>query len=331
MPSTIDKLIKRRVIQQWVNGVPRDQIAVDNNVAAGTVSGIINNYKTQLDNSDFDSIRGLAMEIRKRGLNFADLSSLLRLYNFFRESGANQDEIESFVAKVHSGGMPQDKVVEYMSQLYDISRDQSVALEHVPSYIKEKLEDKQKIDQEIKEASEVLHKKNVTIEAVEEHLKLKEALEQHGVSIQDIDKLLTLLNNAKENGFDTKKIVMMFSSIKRLEKKRLRLKDNCDTLSKQMHDYIDILPLTEDIAALGIGIHELISLKAAMNQAVKCYSLPPLAATLRLIEDIKKYEKIGGLKRELKKLCIQKLMINEACSRQSQALIALAKMQNQEL
>lgn len=103
MPSAIDGLIKRRVIQQWFNGVSRDRIATDNNIGTGTVSGIINNYKTQLESSEVDSIRGLAIEIRKQGLNFVDTASYIRLYNFFKESGVNQDEIESFVAKVHSG------------------------------------------------------------------------------------------------------------------------------------------------------------------------------------------------------------------------------------
>jgi hypothetical protein len=59
--------------------------------------------------------------------------------------------------------------------------------------------------------------------------------------------------------------------------------------------------------------------------------LPPLAATLRLIDDIKKYKKIDGLKNELYSLYLRKFAITEACSRQSQALIALAKMQNQGL
>ena len=45
--------------------------------------------------------------------------------------------------------------------------------------------------------------------------------------------------------------------------------------------------LTEDIAALGIGIHDLIAVKAGINQAVKLYILPAWAATLRIIEDIK--------------------------------------------
>ena len=100
-----------------------------------------------------------------------------------------------------------------MNQLYDISREQTVALEHVPNYVKQKLEEKQKIEQEIKEAKEVLQKMNVTIEAIEEHLELKEALNKHELSTDDIDKLVNLVLNAKENGFDSKKIVKELRSI----------------------------------------------------------------------------------------------------------------------
>jgi hypothetical protein len=64
-----------------------------------------------------------------------------------------------------------------------------------------------------------------------------------------------------------------------------------------------------------------------MNRAVKLYGLPPLAATLRLIDDIKKYEKIGGLKKELSELYLRKFAINVACARQSQALVSLANLE----
>jgi hypothetical protein len=56
--------------------------------------------------------------------------------------------------------------------------------------------------------------------------------------------------------------------------------------------------------------------------------LPSLAATLRLIEDIKKYNRIDGLKRELARLSLQKFAITEACSRQREPLIALAKLKS---
>jgi archaellum component FlaC len=83
------------------------------------------------------------------------------------------------------------------------------------------------------------------VEAVNEHLKLKEQLDKHGILTQDIDKLLNLLSNAKENGFDSKKIVTKLRSIKRLEKKQIRLKSSCEKLSKQLQEYKEILPLTK--------------------------------------------------------------------------------------
>ena len=64
-------------------------------------------------------------------------------------------------------------------------RSSQFALEHVPDYVKQKLEEKQKIDQEIKEANDALQTKNATIEAVDEYLRLKEALDQHGISTKD--------------------------------------------------------------------------------------------------------------------------------------------------
>ena len=45
-----------------------------------------------------------------------------------------------------------------------------------------------------------------------------------------------------------------------------------------------------------------------------------------LIDDIKKYNKINSLKKELDALTLQKYALNEICSRQSQSLIALAKL-----
>jgi hypothetical protein len=168
----------------------------------------------------------------------------------------------------------------------------------------------------------------VSIEAINEHIKLKEELGKHGILIQDIDKLLNLLSNAKENGFDSRLIVRKLRSIRRLEKKQDRLKINCELYSKQLQEYKDILSFTEQIAALQIRIDELIALKAAINQAVKHYNLPSLTATLQLIDDIKKYNKIDGLKKELSVLYLRKFAINEASLRQSEPLITLAKLKN---
>jgi hypothetical protein len=57
MPAPIDEIIKRRVIQQWLAGEAREKITVDNSIGAGTVSIIVDDYKTGLVRFDLDSFR----------------------------------------------------------------------------------------------------------------------------------------------------------------------------------------------------------------------------------------------------------------------------------
>jgi hypothetical protein len=44
MPPPINELI-RRVIEEWINGFPRDKIALDLQIGSGTVSNIISEFK----------------------------------------------------------------------------------------------------------------------------------------------------------------------------------------------------------------------------------------------------------------------------------------------
>jgi hypothetical protein len=327
MPTAIDESVKRKVIQQWFNGLPRDKIAEENNIGTGSVSSIISNYKAGLENLDFDSIRQLALEIRKRQLSWPDLGLHFRLSNFIK-SGASEEKVDSFITNVSAADVPPDKIIELVNQLHEISEKESIPLDQIPGYIERKLEEKQKLDGQIKEADETLRSKNVNIQAINEHLALNEKLKEHGLSTQDIDKLLKILANASRYGFDGNRIASKLYDIQDLERKEKGLKNKCKEHSKQAAKYKDILPLTEEIAAWGIGITELLSLKVGIAQAAKHYNLPPLAATLRLIEDIKKYNKINGLKEELSALYLQKYTIEQAYSRKSQPLIALATLKS---
>ncbi|MFL6322009.1 MAG: hypothetical protein ACJ71P_04030 [Nitrososphaeraceae archaeon] len=50
-----------------------------------------------------------------------------------------------------------------------------------------------------------LQSKNVIVEAINQHIKLNKELNKNGLSTDYIDKLLNVLLNAKEYGFDGKK------------------------------------------------------------------------------------------------------------------------------
>ena len=72
----------------------------------------------------------------------------------------------------------------------------------------------------------------------------------------------------------------------------------------------------------------MIGLDVGIKEAAKMYNLPFFHSTIRLIGDIKKYNKIVRLKRELDGLSLQKYALNQACSAESQSLINLAKLKS---
>jgi len=64
MPPLTDENTRANVVMEWILGFSRDTIAEHYDIGAGTVSSIIANYKTGLEELDFDSIRQLAVEAR---------------------------------------------------------------------------------------------------------------------------------------------------------------------------------------------------------------------------------------------------------------------------
>ena len=120
-----------------------------------------------------------------------------------------------------------------VNQLFNISKSESIALEQFPGYIKQKLEDKEKLDEQIKEAEAILQSKNVPIETIE-HIPLNEELNKHGISTKDIGKFVNVIKNMEQEGYDTKKIVAKARNIKSLKDNEKHLKNNCEMLAKRI-------------------------------------------------------------------------------------------------
>ena len=134
MPPLTDEQTRRNVIRQWTSGFPRDSIAEQNGIGIGIVSSIVANYKIGLEESEFDSIRLLSIEIRRQGLNWSDLASYFRLYNYFVKSGAAEEKVESFIDNINSSNFP-EKVIALVNELFNISNAESIPLDQVSGYI----------------------------------------------------------------------------------------------------------------------------------------------------------------------------------------------------
>ncbi|PWU81242.1 MAG: hypothetical protein DLM72_07965 [Candidatus Nitrosopolaris wilkensis] len=110
MPA-IDARVKKQVIDQWLSGDNRDRIAANNGIGAGTVSNIINEWKKGVEESEYDSIRELTVSLKKQGIGLNDLACSVRLNNYIKNIGTNEDQLESFIANLANSPEP-EKLIE---------------------------------------------------------------------------------------------------------------------------------------------------------------------------------------------------------------------------
>jgi hypothetical protein len=243
--------------------------------------------------------------------------------------GANEDDIESFIVKSMNGAnsLPQEKIINLTNQLFDIAKSESIPPAEVPGVIKQKLEEKQRIEEEIQEAGAILENKNVDIETINEFIQLKEHQSKYGLSLEDPTRLLSILETIKQIGYEPRDILARFSHIESLKQTEKGLKNNCKILERRAARYQHILPISEQFVSFGIGIDPLIGFNILVTETAETYNVPISATAFRVIKEIEDYREVIGLKQVLSRLAVQTYTMNEILGRKNNAVMALIKLQ----
>ena len=79
----IPQPVRLEVIKEWFQGYSIDEIAKDTMIGAETDSG--KTQQCRQDDVDFDLLRGVAVELRNRGMRVGDFAPLLRLNSLLEE------------------------------------------------------------------------------------------------------------------------------------------------------------------------------------------------------------------------------------------------------
>src|SRR6266487_301068 len=326
MPPAIETNVKANVIKRWLSGDTRDRIAADNGIGAGTVSNIINELKKGVEDSDYDSVRELAVYSKKEGFDLSDFASSIRLSNYIQKLGANQDQIETFIADLVNSPEP-EKLINVANQVAQLSRSESIPLENLESHVKHKEEEKRMLEEEIKQRREILDSSNVEIQTINEYKQLKSDLNKYHFSSEDPKRLLTVLTNLRGYRYDDKKIVAELSNIKSLKRRENALQYKCKLHEERMARCREVLPLCEQIVRFRIGIGELLAFHTAVSEKAEMHNLSMERAAYRVIEDIRDYEQLGGMKKQQSDVSMQIYALNQFLGLQNKAIMALMRLQ----
>ena len=96
MGRKIPQTIKEQIIIQWLNAIPRDQIALNLGISQGIVSSVVDERR-QTDFPDVDWLRAVSKELRKKEIDLTTLSSAIRFTRRIQKLNISLERAENIL------------------------------------------------------------------------------------------------------------------------------------------------------------------------------------------------------------------------------------------
>ena len=162
------------MLYQWIQGIPRDKIAENNDIGRGTVTNIIQQFKTNVP--DIDLMRQTALQIKKEGLKIFSFAASIRLRRLLEQLQITEDQIESFLEELEiycfkQQIIPKDFVLK-IKDVSDLAMELKTPIHKLPSFINQLSIQKNRLEREItikkEEYSQVIKENETVIEELKE-------------------------------------------------------------------------------------------------------------------------------------------------------------------
>jgi hypothetical protein len=205
----IPEPVRRNVINGWLHGISRDEIAKNNDIGAGTVSAIIK--EAMQNDPEFDLQRQVALSLKKENnLDIKSFAPVIRIRNkLIKEMGLNNDEkskveevqeiehkIELLIVNLgvfcFKRGFSIDEFIDVIENMWSLKDKTKIPIEQLPNQLLQKQRHLESIEKEIQEIKFkkqlLLIDYNITPDTLEEfktnrplfekYIKLKKELEE---------------------------------------------------------------------------------------------------------------------------------------------------------
>jgi hypothetical protein len=346
LPTKLPENIKSAVIQQWLQGSPRDLIAVDTGLSAGAVTNIINQWRRGLSYPLADDLRELAVTFKKIEITATQCALGFRLATIMIKLGVNEQEFEYFISQIYNDSknldLKADKIAYYLDELLKFSKD--IPLSQIPDYIKQKTNEKSKLEKDIEElqekikqlkeerlAAEGLYNTSLengsrTTSILAWYLKLKTELDRYKVPLEDVSLFAKAVSRLGQYGYDTDKIIAESSELdflKRqlqfyrtiipdLENKYVKLNEECTSLEQMVNSHRQRSSVFDELEQMGFGLKELKLLWHTITEIVEANNISDEDAVQKFFKDVEEqYDDKLGFESKLDRLRSDAVYFNQ--------------------
>jgi hypothetical protein len=162
---------------------------------------------------------------------------------------------------------------------------------------------------------------------VEEYAEMKVEMRRYGIGPEDPKQSSMLIQTLQRNSYDCAKILSACADIEDTKRLRQEVDHDRQNLEARLEEVKDTLPLAEQLLQYGIGINEVIAFKLAVDEKAYMENIPRWTAAFKVIEEIRDYSQLGGLKKEQNRLQQQIFMLNMIMTTRQQAFVSLMRLQ----
>ena len=321
MPAKLPGAVKSIVIQQWLQGKPRNDIAAENGVSPGAVTNMVNEWRHNLGFAVADELRELAVTMKKIGISAAQCALGFRIATIMLNIGVKEDSIESFILDVYNRckeiGLSAESISFYLQDLLEFSTT-ALPLSKIPDFIKEKTDDKIELEQEIEKLkwqietlqqqksdaesfrNMALQEERITSIELKWYSDLRAELRKYLIPVDDISKFAKIVDNIGEYGYDAGKVIKEFSdlellrsirdtleqTVQSLENKISDLEQQRSTLEPFVNKHNQALSTYNHLEVIGFNLKELDFLSNTVNEIAFENKIPSQQAVKKFLTDI---------------------------------------------
>jgi hypothetical protein len=163
---------------------------------------------------------------------------------------------------------------------------------------------------------------------VEEYAEMKAEMRRYGIGPEDPGKIQTCLQRLKDANYNAEEVIAGYANMQALKKERMELDEERLAFEARLAAVKDVLPLAEQITRLNVGIGELLAFHSAVYEKSNMERIPPDTAAYKVVEEIRDYSQLGGLKKEQDRLQQQIFMFNAFMANRQAALMSLIRFQS---
>ena len=152
MPRIITSHEKLAVIDDWLSGESRNDIAIKHNMGNGTVYNIVQEWSNEIGKQQADRLREIAIKLKQNGLTISDCAKGLRMLMMLKkyeiEDDENEERVTYFLKEIYTKcqevGLTPQQVFDYIGELLKFSSD--IPISQISHYIEQKIKEKEDLE-----------------------------------------------------------------------------------------------------------------------------------------------------------------------------------------